>query len=295
MSTLPRITVITPSFNQAQYLERTIRTVTEQHYENLEYFVIDGGSTDGSVDIIKDYAHCIDWWVSEDDNGQTHAINKGIARASGDIIAYLNSDDIYFRDTLNIVGETFAANDGLRWLVGGCEQINEQDCVTGRFPHQAPQDKINYLMRREGMIPQPSSFWSSDLFATYGTFPLDMHYTFDFEFNCRLLFGGEQPMIIDRALAGFRLHGQSKGCSQGIKFGFDRIEVMRRYLKHLGLADRLRVRRNMGYLSRAYAIQHARMNDGPTLWSQVARHPWWLASGEIRQALSRDSDHSLAA
>jgi glycosyltransferase involved in cell wall biosynthesis len=267
----PRISIITPSFNQAQFLERTICSVLDQQYPNLEYFVMDGGSTDGSVEIIRKYEKHLTSWISEKDAGQTDAINKGLSRCTGDIVAYINSDDVYLPNTLHHIAKLMSGPNAANWVIGQCRQIDENDKDLGAFEHSKPTSFLSYLCRESGLLPQPSSFWHADFFND--------------EFNCRLLAHGQQPTLTDHPTAGFRMWEQSKGGSQPIRFGLERIEVARRYELMLGLHDRIKLIRNMGYRQRAYAIQQAKLRTGASLWSQVVTKPWWLASSDIRQAL----------
>ncbi len=281
----PRITIITPSFNQGHFLERTIQSVLNQNYPNLEYFVIDGGSTDNSVDIIRKYESELTGWVSEKDNGQTEAINKGLTRATGDIIAYLNSDDMYPMGTLDHVSKLMGGANPASWVVGTCRQINFDDQDIGAFEHRRPISFLAYLMRISGMLPQPSSFWAADLFCDFGYFATDLHYSFDYEFNCRLLSHGQTPTLTDAPLAQFRMHDQSKGGTQPIRFGLERIEIAKRYLDRLPMGDKMKLMRNLGYRQRRYAIMDSMEQSGRKLWPKVAKRPWWLASQEIREAL----------
>ena len=121
----PKISIVTPSFNQVQFLEETIRSVLLQGYPNLEYIIIDGGSTDGSIDIIKKYSRWLRYWVSEPDSGQSNAINKGFAKASGEIFGYLNSDDLYEPNALKIISSYFMNNSACNLLAGECTVFDD--------------------------------------------------------------------------------------------------------------------------------------------------------------------------
>src|SRR5690349_20315753 len=168
---LPRISIVTPSYNQGQYLEQTIRSVLEQGYPNLQYIICDGGSTDGSVEIIKKYEKHLAWWCSEKDRGQSHAINKGFQHATGDVYAYLNSDDYYLPGALNRVAEAWQA--GGRFIVGWSQYLEPHGDFRP-YPVQQHGEPSDWLIKNP--IPQQSSFWSAQLFKQLGPFREDLHY-----------------------------------------------------------------------------------------------------------------------
>ena len=207
--TLPRLTVITPSFNQGRYLERTLRSVFDQSYPDLEYIVMDGGSTDDSVDILRRYDNRLSYWVSEPDGGQSWAINRAVERSTGDVIAYINSDDYYLPGAFEAALPYFE-DPAVRWVAGACEYREEDGTLeTLWLPRQPTGPKAGWI-RDLWYVPQASSFWRRDVFEEFGPLRDDLKFVFDTEFCVRLALGGVRPLTFDQAMAVRYLHGQAK-------------------------------------------------------------------------------------
>jgi glycosyltransferase involved in cell wall biosynthesis len=208
MPIYPKISVVTPSYNRKTYLEKTILSVLEQNYPNLEYIVMDGGSTDGSVEVIKKYADRLAYWVSEPDKGQSDALNKGFQKATGDILAELDTDDLYLPGTLHTIAEYFAKHPDVEFVYGDLVVIDEE----GRQILTKKTIPYDYKSQLYGgsVVPQPSSFWRGSVFEKAGRFDVDLHYNMDVEFFTRCGAKGVKFGHLPRPLACFRVHTTSK-------------------------------------------------------------------------------------
>lgn len=211
---LPKISVVTPSYNQAQFIRATIDSVLSQDYPNLEYFVIDGGSTDGTVEILKSYGKKIKW-VSEKDAGQTDAINKGLQMAKGDVLAYLNSDDVYMPGTLKRVGEYYART-GADWITGDCIVIDINGnpssgnwLIRGYKRFLMALYSPTTLRIADSMLPQPSTFWSRAAYTKVGEFNVKYHFVMDYDYWLRMA-KYYRPHDLKRVMSGFRAQPNSK-------------------------------------------------------------------------------------
>jgi glycosyltransferase involved in cell wall biosynthesis len=235
-TTVPKITVITPSFNQGQYLEATILSVLSQKYANLEYFVIDGGSTDNSVDIIRSYESQIDFWVSEKDKGQSEAINKGLQKATGNIITWLNSDDQFTAGTLQKVADYFT-NNPQNWVVHGKtrlfgrgmkDQIKGCPIVNNLKPY--------YFAALP--FPQPSAFFRREAVQEYGLLTADYHYGMDYDFFVRIALN-HHFLAVDDVFSNYLLHPESKSVALSSRFAKDYARIFGKVLRSFPQAHTL--------------------------------------------------------
>ncbi len=225
--TYPKISIITPSYNQGQYIEETILSVIGQNYPNLEYIIIDGGSTDNTVEIIKKYEKHLAYWASEPDNGQAHAINKGFAIATGDILAWLNSDDMYMPKILNYVAENINTQKP-EFLFGDCIHFDENKTTV--FKNQYLDLHNIVELAYIDYIDQPSSFWTKRAWDKVGQLNEASHYVFDWEWFIRAQRAGVNYIPTSKYLSMYRIHSMHKTGSGGNE---RMVEIMGIFAKYL--------------------------------------------------------------
>ena len=218
--TLPRISIVTPSYNQVEFLEQTLTSVLNQRYSNLEYIVMDGGSNDGSVDLIKKYSDRITHWVSEKDAGQSDAINRGFEKATGVIFGWINSDDLLEPGALETVGKYFAENPECLFLNGSCRRIDEHGDPQTAYDENGAPYTIRKLAKATDQafalwtkrwFAQQSTFWRASLWTKVGGLNQSLHYAMDYDLWRRFAEHSDMHVIPD-ILASYRFHSDAK-CS----------------------------------------------------------------------------------
>ncbi len=202
----PKVTIVTPSYNQAEFLEETILSVLNQDYPNLEYIIVDGGSTDGSVDIIKKYEDRLAWWVSEPDNGQSEAINKGFAHATGDIFNWLNSDDLLYPDAIRIAVHFLQKNPHCELVYGSRIVIDQKGRILDVFePVKTKKALAKFAFR----IPQETTFFTADMWRRVNGLNESLHFVMDFDLWHRFM-KETDFFLIPVFLGAYRDHEESK-------------------------------------------------------------------------------------
>jgi len=204
----PKISIITPSFNQVDFLERTLLSVLEQDYPNIEYIVIDGGSTDGSVDLIKKYERRLAYWVSEKDRGQAHAINKGLERATGDWVAWQNSDDTYYPGAFSQLAAVAQSNGSAQLIIGNMNLIDRDDQILRDLKYVRPT--YSSLLSEGMILSNQSAFWQRKVHQELGLLSESLDCAFDYEWFLRLLAEGRQTAHVNTTWGALRVHGDTK-------------------------------------------------------------------------------------
>lgn len=238
---LPRITVITPSFDQARWLGATIRSVLDQGWPALEYMVVDGGSSDGSVALIERHADRLAWWTSGPDGGQADALNKGLSRATGDLIGFVNSDDLLEPGSLAALAEAHRADPGAL-LGGGC--VNFDEAGHERLFRNAGWSVTGLVdrWRGGGRFYQPGCFFPRRLLERVGPFDASLRYVFDLEWQLRALDAGAPARLLQRPLARFRVHSLQKTSRDSARMCEELARVAERWLDRFEPRERRRVR-----------------------------------------------------
>lgn len=215
MSKYLKISIITPSYNQGEFIERTIQSVLAQNYPNLEYIIIDGDSTDNSVDIIKKYEDKVTYWVSEPDKGQADAINKGFEIATGDIVAWLNSDDTYKNDVLKKVDSYFNKNSNVDVIYGNGDIINTNEKIVGFFKSSHANFK-KWLYHGNINVFQPGTFFRRNIIDKIGLLDDHLYYNFDTDYWLRIANKKIKMLFVNENFANLRWHDKAKTYSTNV-------------------------------------------------------------------------------
>lgn len=230
---MPLVSIVTPSYNQAPYLEQTIQSVLGQDYPHIEYLVIDGGSTDGSVEVIKKYESRLAYWVSEKDRGQAEAINKGFARAKGEILAWLNSDDYYMLNTISIVVRCFEQNPDVVMVYGDMLAVDGDGQTTNILKYQ--QLSLDDLLCFQ-IIGQPSVFFRRSAFEKAGPLEPTFHFMLDHHLWVRLAQQG-RILHVPQIWSAARYHAEAKNRARAAEFGREAFRILEWARSQPGLVE----------------------------------------------------------
>ena len=272
MSIQPLVSVITPSFNQASFIGRTLESVRQQDYSHIEHIVIDGGSTDGTQDILRSRADSYPLrWLSEKDRGQADAINKGFAMVKGDVIGWINSDDTFAAGALGCVATVFAQNADVAWVYGDGLWIDENDRVTGEWISQS--ENLLGLLTDRYYIVQPTVFFRRSLLDALGGLDESLHFTLDVDFFWRMALRSHGHYI-PRVLATRRLHADAKSVAHVSRFAPERLRILDKLFASGGLPAEIEQKRDQIYGYSHFVIGASYFTDRDM---RMARQHLWKA------------------
>jgi glycosyltransferase involved in cell wall biosynthesis len=270
----PRISIVTPSFNQRPFLEEAIRSVLLQGYPDLEYLIIDGGSEDGSVGIIKKYSKWLYFWTSKKDVGQSHALNKGFSKTSGDICAYISCDDIYEPNAFRHIAHAFERSPRPD-VVAGNMVIFDAKTIKSEIRSWWP-DNPGYFFEKpfNYTMSQEATFYDARFFRSMRGFDESLHFCFDLEFGVRAGLKGAHVLCIPDYLARFREHPDSKSTSQRVRFCEEQLQLLIKFGEACGISGsskRLLVRRTQCEIHYLKVFEHWKRSGRGKAWQEFAR------------------------
>lgn len=285
----PRISVIIPCRDEVAGLERTLCSVIDQDYENIELLVADGGSTDGSVELIQAYADRIAWWHSAPDTGPADAVNLAMRQATGEIVGILQAGDLYLPGALEAVVARMVGQDRSDWVACHGIRIDARDDEQARFEAVAPVSAVSYLMHDTGHLPASAVFYRRTLLERHGPFDVRFRFAWNYEMHARLITADRRPTVVGQLLVAHREDERNaEHVSRTLRQGIEYIEVAERFGEHLPIKQQYALWRNTDERRRIYALAEAEMKSGLArrqLWQRLLRRPWWLASPSYRRML----------
>jgi glycosyltransferase involved in cell wall biosynthesis len=267
----PRIALVTPVLNSRKYLEATIRSVLAQNYPNLDYFVVDGGSTDGTLEVIRKYESHLSGWISEPDDGMYDALNKGFARTSGEIMGWISGTDMLHVGGLLVVGSIFRALPDVEWITGRPTWFNEEGMTVGL--QDLPRwSRYRFLACANRYIQQESTFWRRTLWDEAGSYvDASRRYAMDFELWVRF-FRYAHLYSVDALIGGFRMHSDSLGLQDMERCHRIYDEVVEKELDHTAWGRSLRLFRRLDRLAK-------RIPKIRGLWQRLVTHSLYCRPG----------------
>lgn len=285
----PRITVITPTMNQGEYLERTICSVLDQNWGHVEFFVVSRGSDELTDHVLSLYESELSGVVRQaDQNTLGHTLNELFAKSQDELLAVLPAGDLYLPHALETAAEAMQPGSQTQWLVGQAQMIDCHDRPVGAMPVAAPHSVSSFLKHEGGVLPLASSFVTREVFEAHGGFAEDLEYCYDYEYWCRLLEAGLAPKLLPQTLAAHRDEAGLPTARRTLKRGYELINAAERHMSHLSRQQRRDLLNNCDARRRILALAEAELHGRHAidfLLKQAATHPWWLADHAYRRAV----------
>ena len=296
---LPTITVITPSLNHGRYLERTICSVLDQDHAGLEYLVVDGGSRDGSVEVIRDYEDELAAWRSGPDGGAAAAVNWALARATGQWVVILPAADVLMPGALHALARAVNEHSQATWFHGHAQRLDEDDQGVGVIGAPTSLSLMRWLMHDTAGAAVAANAYRRELFETAGHFNVTLRHAWHYEFNARLLAAGHAPSLITTDLAGQRIETyRLPGLKHTLAAGYEQITAAERFIDQLTAAERPVLWRNLDERRQIHAIAEAEAAGAEgqkVLWRRLMDRPWWINSDRYRRAITKAAALQLSA